>query len=89
MKQAFLTALVCSTVFTLGAPLKIKELRTESATNPIGVSNSPRLSWKLNSNERGNFQSAYEILAATNQEKLNDKKLISGRQKNNRELPNS
>lgn len=73
MKQAFLTALVCSTVFALGAPLKIKELRTESATNPIGVSNSPRLSWKLNSNERGNFQSAYEILAATNQEKLNDK----------------
>jgi phosphatidylserine/phosphatidylglycerophosphate/cardiolipin synthase-like enzyme len=28
MKQAFLTALVCSTVFALGAPLKIKELRT-------------------------------------------------------------
>ncbi|MDB4563333.1 hypothetical protein N9136_01705 [bacterium] len=89
MKQAFLTALVCSTVFALGAPLKIKELRTESATNPIGVSNSPRLSWKLNSNERGNFQSAYEILAATNQEKLNDKTADLWATKNNRELPNS
>ena len=73
MKQGFLTALVCSTICALGAPLKVKELRTESATNPIGVSNSPRLSWKLDSNERGNSQSAYEILAATSQRKLDEK----------------
>jgi hypothetical protein len=70
MKQGFLTALVCSTICALGAPLKVKELRTESATNPIGVSNSPRLSWKLDSNERVNSQSAHEILAATSKRKL-------------------
>ena len=74
MKQAFLTALVCSTICSLGAPLKVKGLRTESATNPIGVSNSPRLSWQLDSEERGNFQRAYEILAATTQEKLDEEK---------------
>jgi hypothetical protein len=74
MKQAFLTALVCSTICALGAPLEVKGLRTESATNPIGVSNSPRLSWKLDSGERGNSQSAYEILAATSPEKLDEKK---------------
>ena len=74
MKQAFLTALVCSTICSLGAPLKVKGLRTESATNPIGVSNSPRLSWQLDSDERGNFQRAYEIVAATTQEKLDEEK---------------
>jgi hypothetical protein len=74
MKQAFLTALVCSTICSLGAPLEVKGLRTESATNPIGVSNSPRLSWQLDSDERGNFQRAYEILAATTQEKLDEEK---------------
>ena len=74
MKQAFLTALVCSTICSLGAPLEVKGLRTESATNPIGVSNSPRLSWQLDSEERGNFQRAYEILAATTQEKLDEEK---------------
>ena len=74
MKQAFLTALVCSTICPLGAPLEVKGLRTESATNPIGVSNSPRLSWQLDSDERGNFQRAYEILAATTQEKLDEEK---------------
>ena len=74
MKQAFLTALVCSTICSLGAPLEVKGLRTESATNPIGVSNSPRLSWQIDSDERGNFQRAYEILAATTQEKLDEEK---------------
>lgn len=74
MKQAFLTALVCSTICSSGAPLEVKGLRTESATNPIGVSNSPRLSWQLDSDERGNFQRAYEILAATTQEKLDEEK---------------
>lgn len=74
MKQAFLTALVCSTICSSGAPLKVEGLRTESATNPIGVSNSPRLSWQLDSDERGNFQRAYEILAATTQEKLDKEK---------------
>lgn len=74
MKQALLTALVCSTLCALGAPIQVKDLRTESTTNPTGVSNSPRLSWKLDSGERGAFQSAYEIVAATSPEKLDEKK---------------
>lgn len=73
MKQAILTALVCSTFSAFSAPIQVKGLRTESATNPVGVSNSPRLSWILASNEQGKFQSAYEILAATSPEKLDKK----------------
>jgi len=65
MKQAFLTALVCSTVFALGVPLKIKELRG-------GISRA--------------LMRSLPLLTKKN---LTTKQLISGRQKNNRELPNS
>ena len=74
MNQALFTALFCSTLCALGLPLHVKGLQTESATNPAGVTSSPRLSWKLDSGERGESQSAYEILAATSQEKLDEKK---------------
>ena len=74
MKKALLTALVCSTLSAFGAPIQVRDLRTEAAVNPVGVPNSPRLSWKLDSSEQGKSQSAYEIIAATNLEKLTPEK---------------
>ena len=45
--------------------------RTEFITNPIGIDIScPRLSWELQSDERGTFQTAYEILVSDNQNDL-------------------
>jgi len=47
------------------------DLRCEYAINPLGVdSQQPRLSWKLESGERGQRQSAYEILAASSEKNL-------------------
>ena len=42
------------------------QLRCERAKNPLGVDQpQPRLSWILQSSERGASQSAYEVLAAS------------------------
>ncbi len=45
--------------------------RTELKTNPIGIDiPNPRLSWELQSDERGVFQTAYEIAVSDNQKDL-------------------
>jgi hypothetical protein len=47
------------------------QLRCDYVENPIGVDSSPpRLFWKLESNERGQLQTAYQILAASSAEIL-------------------
>jgi alpha-L-rhamnosidase len=47
------------------------ELRCEFARDPLGVDVAqPRLFWKLESNERGDKQTAYEIIAASSAELL-------------------
>src|ERR1041385_1906648 len=47
------------------------DLRCDYATNPLGVdSQSPRLFWKLESSERGDKQTAYQILVATSEKNL-------------------
>jgi alpha-L-rhamnosidase len=47
--------------------LRVERLRTEYATNPIGIDEpAPRLSWMLSAQRRGTLQSAYEIRVATN-----------------------
>jgi len=47
--------------------LHVERLRTEYATNPVGIDEpSPRLSWMLHADRRGTLQSAYEIRVATN-----------------------
>jgi len=49
----------------------IINLRTELKINPLGIDiSNPRLSWELQSEERGTFQTAYEILVSDNQEDL-------------------
>lgn len=42
--------------------LEIKDLRTEYLLNPIGIDETqPRLSWKIDADEKGVLQSAYQI----------------------------
>jgi len=53
------------------ARLTPTELTCEYAVNPLGVDAArPRFGWVLKSNERGQMQSAYQILVAGSQEKL-------------------
>jgi alpha-L-rhamnosidase len=49
------------------APLKVDGLKCEYRINPLGLDTAqPRLSWRLESKERGQSQTAYQVLAATN-----------------------
>ena len=49
-----------------GQSFHVERLRTEYATNPIGIDDrAPRLSWMLHAERRGTRQSAYEIRVAT------------------------
>jgi alpha-L-rhamnosidase len=46
--------------------LTVEGLRCEYRVNPLGIGTpQPRLSWVLNSRQRGQYQTAYQILAAT------------------------
>ncbi len=54
-----------------GAGVTVGDLRCEYAPNPLGVDTlHPRLSWTLASSERGERQTAYQVLVASSQEKL-------------------
>jgi alpha-L-rhamnosidase len=49
------------------------QLRCEHLTNPLGIdAPQPRLSWILESTERGQRQTAYQILVASAPERLAD-----------------
>jgi alpha-L-rhamnosidase len=49
----------------------ILDLRCEQLENPLGLdAPRPRLSWKLDSNQRGQKQTAYEIIVATSARNL-------------------
>ena len=55
------------------ANLKVTGLKCEYRTNPIGLdSPQPRLSWILESSERGQSQTAYQVLAASAPEMLSE-----------------
>ena len=52
------------------------ELTCEYVTDPVGVDvTEPRFSWILESDQRGQMQSAYQILVASSKEKLKAKPL--------------
>src|ERR1035441_8325996 len=54
-----------------GADLKVEGLKCEYRVNPLGLDTSqPRLSWLLESPQRGARQTAYQVLAATTAELL-------------------
>ena len=79
MKNHFLTYLVLCYLFTAyncsllcqlpnSSGVVVINLRTELKKNPLGIDiSNPRLSWELQSEERGTFQTAYEILVSDNQ----------------------
>ena len=51
--------------------MKIVDLRCEYSRNPIGINTlKPRLSWVLESDERGQKQTGYRILVASSPELL-------------------
>jgi alpha-L-rhamnosidase len=51
--------------------VSVKELRCEYRVNPPGIDVvKPRLSWILESGQRGQMQSAYQVLVAGSEEKL-------------------
>jgi alpha-L-rhamnosidase len=53
--------------------LHIDRLSLEYLTNPLGIDTvRPRLSWALSSGIRGQFQTAYQILVASSEDKLNE-----------------
>lgn len=54
-------------------PFLATELRCESAVNPLGIDVAkPLLSWNLKSSERGQCQTAYQILVASDESKLRE-----------------
>jgi len=56
-----------------GRDIFVKDLHCEYALNPLGIDAlQPRFSWLLESNQRGQRQTAYQVLAATTVEKLNN-----------------
>ncbi len=58
-------------VSAFAAEITAGNLRSEYASDPLGVETpNPRLSWVLTSAQRGQRQTAYQILAATSEEKL-------------------
>ncbi|MFC1537773.1 family 78 glycoside hydrolase catalytic domain, partial [Gemmatimonadota bacterium] len=51
--------------------MQVSGLRCEYLANPLGIDEtSPRLSWRLESDQRGQKQTAYRILVASNEENL-------------------
>lgn len=53
------------------ADLRAHRLRCEYLTNPLGIDEpTPRLSWALASNKRGQSQTSYQILVASSKETL-------------------
>jgi alpha-L-rhamnosidase len=71
-------SMVISTTTVAKPSIKVDNLKCEYTQNPVGIDvNSPRLSWQLESDNRGTTQSAYEIRVARKQKDLkSDKKSI-------------
>src|ERR1043166_7270020 len=69
--SAALVVWVCCVAATAAARTSITDLRCEYRQNPLGIDAlKPRLSWVINSSERGQLQTAYQVLAASSAEKL-------------------
>ncbi len=57
--------------FTCPAALTVSGLKAEYRTNPLGLdAPQPRLNWLLDSNQRDQTQTAYQVLVASSPEKL-------------------
>ncbi len=73
MKKIKLTSFLLFILINLSQalPLKVVNLTCEENTNPLGVDKeNPLLSWQLDSNEKNQYQKAYEIMVSTDAQKL-------------------
>jgi alpha-L-rhamnosidase len=81
--SALVAGLLLAAISTPAAePPRVADLRTEYATNPLGIDvKQPRLSWRLVSELRGVVQSAWQVQVASSPEALADGDLVwdSGR----------
>ena len=69
-RSAFAACLFLSAISTFAATTA-GNLRCESLENPLGIdATQPRLSWQLSSGERGQKQTAYQILVAASEKNL-------------------
>jgi len=80
MFKSFLTWLAIMIVVLPGCTgtesvLAVDSLQCENLNEPLGIGTDiPRLSWKIRSRENGTLQKAYQILAAGNEDLLNEEK---------------
>ena len=76
MRQNFRLLLLLASMAAVGAicshaAVNVSDPRCESAVNPLGIgAQKPSLSWRLTSNERGQRQTAYQILVASDESNL-------------------
>jgi alpha-L-rhamnosidase len=55
------------------APLSPTNLRVNYSTEPLGIEDAfPRFSWLVNDNDRGEIQTAYEIIVASSESDINN-----------------
>ncbi len=71
LSASFLILFAMSSTAQPISKMKVDHLRCEYQTEPLGIDVSkPRLSWWLNSSERGAEQSAFQIMVASSEPKL-------------------
>ena len=69
--RQFLLLLPFAFAFSALAGVQVNRLRCEYLENPLGINAAqPRLSWILDSTERGQKQTAYQILVGASVEEL-------------------
>jgi alpha-L-rhamnosidase len=74
MKKSLMILPVClfaCEILLAGAPVRLADLRCEYLTDPLGIDAArPRISWVIESDRRGERQTAYQVLAASSAEAL-------------------
>ena len=74
-KRIVLMAMVTLTAMSVSScsGIKVDDLRCEYLKNPLAIDNTqPHFSWKMTSRSNGTYSSAYQILIATELNKLNE-----------------
>ena len=62
-------------ICTQASSLKVNHLKCEELVNPLAIDNTtPHFSWQLNSGWQGEQQTAYQVLVASDRERLNENK---------------
>ena len=75
MKGIRILLLLLMISFNTGAKVRVTDIRCENLLNPLGIDKlQPNFNWKLISDQRGVFQTAYQVAVATTPEKLKEGK---------------